>query len=224
MGWFQRQWKSHPVRGLLLISALAILVAILFETLYVGRSQGRDTRSSDDSSSSESDDRPITPDVLAEKCSKPGLKFANAAAHRGPAPHPMDVIVKRPFPYDEGYKSWYRPAETSVGQDSEWAALEKGTVQLVTCVTQESARKRVSSCRYELDGVDGKSSEPLPMMEQTYKATIYAARTGQTVGEVTFAGHDRECPDTFWSQGLTNLYTEPTDEDLKAALKKFVEG
>jgi len=222
---FRRLKRHFPTQSQVLIG-VAVIVFWVFAgpLIYAGYFKTQNAGPKDNSNGSNNGS--IGSANLAGVCSTPGRGFAEAAAYRGSGPHLMDIFGRFTAPGDTSpgeYDEWYHPGQEPT---PDWVTTQPRSVQLVACVEEGPiGGKRVSSCDYE----DNKGrSVRLLMYERTYKATIYVARTGATIGQISFVGHDDSCAvmDIIWVQEgeKPDLDTGPTDDDIETALKKFAEG
>jgi hypothetical protein len=112
-----------------------------------------------------------------------------------------------------------------------WNSDDVRTVQLIACARRISVgSSEVVECQYEdTIGFVGQSQVPigasqtLSMYTGTFQIDLYELRTHRLLFTTTIVGSDPTCPQTL-SDTVTELATQPTEEQLEGALNDFVNG
>lgn len=147
---------------------------------------------------------------------KPGEALSAAKAYeRTPGIH---KTVAFRFPQD-----WPRPR---YGEEA-WKPSSVEEVEVVVCLADAS--KSVQFCSYDLYGQGGGGFGSVSWEQAGYKATAYAAKTREVLGEQTFLGKPPNAPEscptgyTFSASrtSVTNTGGLPDDAGIKAFLKSF---
>lgn len=136
--------------------------------------------------------------------------------------HPVVLFVESGDPPSLSDSSRLLPAGWSVKNDAAYANnSELAAVQLVAC-SRRVETKANGTCTFE--GKDGAPDTILEKTDTTYELTVYAATTGERVGEAqTLKAAPSECPMfAFIREGETKWFNNPTDDQYVNALKAVV--
>lgn len=114
------------------------------------------------------------------------------------------------------------PAGWTITEDMDFADnSELAGAQLIACSRRTAATPNGTMCDFTLN--DG-GTITLELADTVYELTVYAAATGQQVGEPkTLEASDTECPmfATF-KEGDTRYLNNPTEDQYVNALKEFI--
>lgn len=115
------------------------------------------------------------------------------------------------------------PAGWGITQDANYAdSSEFAALQLVACSRRTKAVPNGTMC--DFTPTDGGTSTTLELTDTAYEMTVFAAATGQQVGEPkTLAASDTECPMiASFKEGDTRFLSTPTEDQYVSALKGYV--
>lgn len=150
--------------------------------------------------------------------------FAGAAAYdASPGLHPVVLFTDFDDPPTLIESSQTLPAGWTITQDADFADnSELADVQLVACSRRTKATPNGTKCDFTSN--DSGTTITLELTDTVYVLTVYAAATGQQVGEpTTLEASDTECPffATF-EEGDTQFLNDPTEDQYVNALKGIV--
>ncbi len=150
--------------------------------------------------------------------------FGAAAAYDAtPGTHPVVLFTDFGDPPTLINSSVTFPAGWTVAEDEDYANnTELAGVQLVACSRRVSATPNGTECDFEPSGSG--TTTTLELTDTVYKLSVYAAATGEPVGEPqTLEASTTECPffATFY-EGDTQYLNVPTEDQYINALKGVV--
>lgn len=152
--------------------------------------------------------------TVADACAERGY-FPAAAAYDGPAPHPVEVAIKKKEGVDPD--AYSHLTVVTVGPQQLPPALENPSesVQLIACLERSDVGRQVETCYFD--------NTKVPMYAATYDVRVYEARTGEDVGATTLVDAELAiCPSTvLLKSGNARLFTEPSARQIDKALKDF---
>jgi hypothetical protein len=142
-----------------------------------------------------------------------GQKAAQAAPYTGSGPHPIDFEGG-----SAGFAGVTDNAGVLDGESPDWVPASAAAVQLVACVTGTQTSTLLDTCQYTTTNV--------PMNDEKYTISVYAARTGAQVGDPqTIDGDDDTCPDSVLTHngaGPAAFYSTLTESDVEGAVGNAV--
>lgn len=150
--------------------------------------------------------------------------FAGAAAYdASPGLHPVVVFKDFGDPPTLIQSSLTLPAGWTITQDADFADnSEFADAQLVACSRRTKATPNGTKCDFTSN--DSGTTITLELTDTVYNLTVYAAATGQQVGEpMTLEASDTECPFfASFKEGDTQFLNDPTEDQYINALKGIV--
>jgi hypothetical protein len=150
--------------------------------------------------------------------------FAGAAAYDATAGiHPVVLFYDHGDPPTLIQSSHTFPAGWTVTEDADYSNnSELEDVELVACSRRVEATPTGIMCDFE--GDDGSSPSTLELTDSVHELTVYAAATGEQVGESQrLEASGTDCPMiAFIGEGDTKYLNDPTEDQYINALKALV--
>jgi hypothetical protein len=150
--------------------------------------------------------------------------FGGAAAHNAAAPgiHPVVLFYDSGDPPTLITASVTLPAGWAITEDTNFDDnTELAAAELIACSRRTAATPNGTMCDFTLN--DG-GTVTLELTDTVYELTLYAATSGEQVGQPkTLEASDTECPMfASFKEGDTRYLNTPTEDQYVTALKEFV--
>ncbi|MER6076612.1 hypothetical protein ABT187_49835 [Streptomyces sp. NPDC001817] len=122
--------------------------------------------------------------ALSSLCDQPPAYFPGNASYKGSGPHPIAVFQQK-------NQNDIRPTNPVEFDAANWARTpflpsDAKAIQLVACATRVRTHRTGRTCIL--------SSGHAPLYQATYRVTVVAVTTGQSVGEVFVRPQSDVCP------------------------------
>lgn len=151
--------------------------------------------------------------------------FPDAPAYAAAGPRPAVVLVTSQVDY---WAAEWRLASDlpSSALTGPWTETDPAKVQVVACVVRDrdAPDHTLEKCAYW--GAKPNLSNPGPelsIIEGEYDLTLKSARDGRVLHRVHITGTDKTCPEQV-PVTTSEIFTVPTDAQLRDAIGSFVEG